>query len=135
MDFSYLYCTHAISIRQPWADLILSGDKQIEYRTWPLPRVWLGVPMYLHAGKAPAPDFADDTIPSERYGAILGIVRFSVCLRWDHRLGTVDQDGIQWSTVEPFVGPYGWAIDYVESLSEPIPYRGQLRIFRVTLHR
>ena len=134
MAFPDLYCTHAISIRQPWADAILSGDKQIEYRTWPLPKNWRSVPMYLHAGKAPAPDLADETIPPERYGAILGIVRFSDCLLWDHRLGTVDQDGIQWSTSEPFVGPYEWVIDYVESFPEPIPYRGQLRIFRVRLH-
>ena len=46
-----LSATHAISIRQPWADHILYDRKSVENRTWKLPERWFGVPLWLHAGK------------------------------------------------------------------------------------
>lgn len=39
---------YALSVRQPWAALILSGRKTVEVRTWPTPRRG---PVLLHAGK------------------------------------------------------------------------------------
>lgn len=38
-----------LSIRQPWADLILSGAKTVENRTWPTR--WRGV-LVVHAGRS-----------------------------------------------------------------------------------
>lgn len=40
-----------ISIRQPWAWLILHGGKDIENRTWPLPSKFNGKRVGIHAGK------------------------------------------------------------------------------------
>lgn len=41
-----------ISIRQPWAELIISHGKDIENRTWRIPRKYLNTPVLIHAGKA-----------------------------------------------------------------------------------
>ena len=41
----------AISIRQPWAWAILQTDKDVENRTWPLPKKFIGKPVLIHTGK------------------------------------------------------------------------------------
>ena len=38
----------AISIRQPWAELILRGWKLTEYRSWRIPEKYWGEWLYLH---------------------------------------------------------------------------------------
>ena len=45
--------TRALSVRQPWAELILRGGKTAEYRTRAT-RV-IGEPFYLYAAKSPGP--------------------------------------------------------------------------------
>lgn len=42
---------YAISIRQPWAELILQGKKNTEYRVWRLGDQFVGEWLYLHAAK------------------------------------------------------------------------------------
>ena len=46
----------AISIRQPWAALIVLGIKDIENRTWPLPGRYVGKRVSIHAGQQPDRD-------------------------------------------------------------------------------
>ena len=41
----------AISIRQPWAWAILHAGKDVENRTWSIPRKYLNTPVLIHAGK------------------------------------------------------------------------------------
>lgn len=44
----------AISVRQPWAWLLLHKGKNVENRSWALPACYVGVPLLLHAGKTEA---------------------------------------------------------------------------------
>ena len=39
----------AISIKQPWASLIVHGIKDIENRTWPCPKKYIGQRVLIHA--------------------------------------------------------------------------------------
>ena len=39
----------AITIKQPWASLIVHGIKDIENRTWPCPRKYIGQRVFIHA--------------------------------------------------------------------------------------
>jgi len=41
----------AISIKQPWASLIVHGIKDIENRTWPCPKRYIGQRVLIHASK------------------------------------------------------------------------------------
>ncbi|MGE4194684.1 MAG: RNA-binding protein [Pseudodesulfovibrio sp.] len=50
---------YAISIRQPWAGLIVLGFKDIENRTWPTPPAMIGKNFLIHAGKQPDPNIID----------------------------------------------------------------------------
>ena len=121
--------THALSVRQPWADLILFNTKRVENRTWRIPDKWVGVPVYLHAGKKPEPfdhyDFMYQPYPASlqvRLGAILGIVTFG-------RAFQPKEPKREWE-----IGPWCWPITEVNFvLANPIPYRGMLGFFPVTL--
>lgn len=46
----------AISIRQPWASLIVSGYKLVENRSWKLPQKYFGKDILIHAGMKFAKD-------------------------------------------------------------------------------
>ena len=43
----------AITIKQPWASLIVHGIKDIENRTWPCPKKYLGQRVLIHASGKP----------------------------------------------------------------------------------
>ena len=43
---------YAISVRQPWAHLILCGYKRVEYRTWRLPEKYWKKWKFLHVSSA-----------------------------------------------------------------------------------
>jgi len=90
----------AISIRQPWAFLITQDimppqRKDIENRTWRLPRKYIDTPVLVHAGKARRALTLDDVLARHRVylpsteaftldglpvGGIVGVVRFGECM-------------------------------------------------------
>ena len=43
----------AITIKQPWASLIVHGIKDIENRTWPCPKKYLGQRVLIHSSAVP----------------------------------------------------------------------------------
>lgn len=43
----------AITIKQPWASLIVHGIKPIENRTWPCPKKYIGQRILIHASAVP----------------------------------------------------------------------------------
>lgn len=124
----------AISIRQPWAWCIINAGKDVENRTWPLPKKYLNTPVLIHAGKTAdedAVDFLDcigmiqsgcptpDTYPK---GGIVGALVFNCC----------KPSGSEWA--EP--GLYHWGIRN----AVPLPFfacKGRLGFFTVdyTPHR
>ena len=112
----------ALSIRQPWADLILLHRKDIENRTWRLPSSMIGQRICVHAGKkydedaywpATLPDVPPDP---DRLGAILGEITIVDCVTTHPSL---------W-----FYGPYGFVLEDPEPYRVPIPCRGSLGFFR-----
>jgi hypothetical protein len=120
----------ALSIRQPWAELILQGRKTIELRTWSTP--YRGR-LLIHAGKKV--DYDD----CGQYGLD------PASLTTGALVGTVELTGIrtfnwwQWRWLRKQhlgAGPFyadvlGWELSDPQRLAEPVPYRGQLRLFNV----
>ena len=43
----------AITVKQPWASLIVHGIKDIENRTWPCPKRYIGKRVLIHASSSP----------------------------------------------------------------------------------
>lgn len=129
-----------ISIRQPWAGLILVGHKPVENRMWQHIPQYRG-PLLIHASKTAEMD--EDTLEfimfllsikkcvaqlnqppfahSSWMGAIIGIVDFYDALP----VGSVKQDDI-WRDPNQ-IGLYFRN----PRIFEPIPYKGQLGLFEV----
>lgn len=114
-----------LSIRQPWAWLIVNGMKPVENRTWPtLTRGWIAI----HAGKTlAAPEeqlwiqrqFPSLSVPSNLVkGHIVGFARLVDC---------VQKHSSPW-----FGGPFGFVFDRTVRFDGP-PIRGALGLFAVDL--
>jgi hypothetical protein len=97
----------ALSIRQPWPHLVVTGRKRIENRTW---RTAYRGPLLVHAGSQWHGEPIDAiekrhriTIPRDiPLGGIIGIVDLV--------------DIVERSEDPYFVGPYGWVLRNARSL-------------------
>lgn len=96
-----------LSIRQPWASLIIYDGKDIENRTWPTS--YRG-PVLVHAAMKPD-DIIDHTMSQ---GGIIGIVDVVDC---------VTQSSSRW-----WHGPYGFVLKNARPLPF-MPCKGRLGFF------
>lgn len=121
----------ALTICQPYAELIRCGEKRVENRSWPT--AYRGA-IYIHAGKGRA--FWDATVdtvryPSAAFGAIVAIARLVDCTT----IGTI-QTGLldneyPWLKSHPHAfGPWCWILDSVTPIG-PWPWKGQLGLFDI----
>lgn len=119
--------TIAISIRQPWAHLIIHGRKPVENRTW---ATKFRGPVWIHAGKGMTKDeyrevvrftkelFGHSIVPPAReleFGGIVGKANLVDC--------------VQEMKSEWFFGPWGFVLENAEPVSFK-PCRGALGFFR-----
>lgn len=99
----------AISIKQPWASLIVHGIKDIENRTWKCPKQYIGQRVLIHASKKDAGwkdlplnfrqievarehGFSFDELPK---GAIIGSVVITDCVQ-NHPSVWAEKDCWNW---------------------------------------
>ena len=130
-----------LSVRQPWAYLIVAGYKPVENRTWntcyrgpllihasqameendfPVQREWIKtLNQYLIAGDE-SPIVIPEDLPR---GAIVGAATLSHVDCGNGYQG----DGLACSSPW-FEGPYGFHMADAVEFAEPIPWRGQLGI-------
>ncbi len=122
-----------LTICQPYAELILLGEKRVENRTW---STRYRGPLLIHAGKSRAwlslpgqalvtaaggnPDRLD-------FGAVVGrcVLRSIVSLTAIRRGSGLAPDYRWLSTHEHCEGPYCWVLDEVQRLERPVPWRGK----------
>lgn len=120
----------ALSIKQPWAELILRGIKDVENRTWKTNHRGL---LLIHTSKGLDADamlaLNNNEIPGIKWpdefkvgnlpkGAIVGVCKIHICSFSKHS---------QWHED----GLWGWYLKNIRRFDEPIPYRGQLGLFDV----
>ena len=115
----------ALTIAQPYAELIARGDKPIENRTWPTR--YRG-PLAIHAGKSRG--WLDDgdelRYLGMPFGAIIATAELVACLPLIY-----PADGSNWPARWRHLhdhahanGPWCWVLEHVRRLPEPVPYRG-----------
>lgn len=87
--------TPALTLHQPWADLIVRGVKRYEFRSWAMPRRYILKPIAIHAGKTFDADgwatirrFADAGLEGE-LGLTADAVGWADPLRNRHPAGAV----------------------------------------------
>ena len=108
----------ALSVQQPWVDLILAGEKNIEYRSRRMREMG---PLLLHASKTIKQENFErvgleaeiDRLP---YGALVGVV-----------------DVVDVVAVEGQEGLFEWRLAHPRRFAMPIPYSGAAGIFRVPM--
>lgn len=101
---------YALSVKQPWAELIARGDKRIEYRSWTTKHRG---DLLIVASKTPDEDgFADEDVDPDAviYGA-------AVCV-------------VQLTKVTGADGDYRWHVAKPRRV-KPIPIRGYAALYTV----
>lgn len=101
----------ALTICQPYAHLIVIGEKIVEFRTWPT--AYRG-PLAIHAGKSRSwlEEGDEKQYPAMSFGAIVGIAELIEC----------ETSGD---------GDWDWHLADVRKLVTPIPYKGQRGLFDI----
>lgn len=110
----------ALTVCQPYAELIACGEKVIENRNWPTS--YRG-PLVIHAGKSLA--WLDEPSDKDRFvfGAVVAVADLTDCRRLAD-LPVHLQDN------EHANGPWCWLLANVRRV-EPVPYRGVQGLFDV----
>ncbi len=126
----------ALSIRQPWAGLIVAGRKRIEVRTWP---THLRGPLLIHASKTPdqRPEALRHVTPDlaalcALAGGVIGRVELIECREYRTRAAFAAEADRHLNAPGWFVPPalYGLVLAH----PVPLPFHhcsGQTRFFTV----
>ena len=116
----------ALSIRQPWAELILRGKKTIEVRSWDT--TYRGK-LYLHTGKVPAYKALDLGLQDLFLGGYVGTIELASTVAFTPDLWE------QWRELHLSDGPFrqgliAWMIRNPRRFKNAIPGPGALKIFQ-----
>jgi hypothetical protein len=107
-----------LTIRQPWAEWIIAGEKDVENRTWSTSHRGL---MGIHAGQSVAALRELDLDPADFVlGALVGLVELVDIVR-DHPSPWAEVDRWYWLVTRP------------HRFAEPMPLRGALGLFTVDI--
>ena len=124
---------YALSIRQPWAEIILQGKKSIETRKWDTK--FRGT-FYIHAPKS-IDDYACKVFNIDKYSLVIGaIVGKAELVSTKEYLTTyefLDDEEKHKSKFYGFDSPtYGFVLENVERVG-PIPTKGKLGFFKIEI--
>ena len=122
----------AISLRQPWADLVVSGRKTLELRTW---RTSHRGPLAIHASKNVNLEACTKfQIDPRRLvtGALIGTAELVDIIAVD---GVVFDARKNEHLAEGFFQPplQGWVLANPHRMDVPLPYSGHMSLFTVDL--
>ena len=120
-----------LTIKQPWATLIMQGDKRFEFRSW---QTKYRGELLIHAGKGIDKEavkrlakYLPEELPS---GKILGKVELVDCIKMssDFKKLLLNENKDIY-TKSSFSENYGWQLDNVEVFKDPIPAKGKLSLW------
>ena len=125
-----------LTVREPWATLIIEGIKKYEFRSW---KTSYRGKMLIHAGSKLE---KDSLLRFERYdlrfkcGYIIGEVDLVDCIlvdeKFDQELSNVNVDVYGKNS---HVGKYAWKLENVKRYDKPIFYKGQLGLWNCDIDK
>jgi hypothetical protein len=120
----------ALSIRQPWAELILQGRRTIEPRTWQTNyRGRIAIHASQTIGEEACVAYGLDPARVVR-GALVGTVELVDILPLDEKEWEALRD--QHLSLRDCPGPmFGWQLEAPQRLPQPVPMRGRMSLFNV----
>lgn len=126
----------ALTICQPYAELIARGEKRVENREWSTN--YRG-PLLIHAGKSRSwlDGDTDDELAAEfgrrvEFGAIVARSVLVGCFHIDRiQSGEYDRDFPWLKTHGHANGTWCWVLEHVERLPTAIPWKGEQGLFTI----
>lgn len=120
-----------LTIKQPWATLIMQGDKRFEFRSW---QTKYRGDLLIHAGKGIDEEamkrlakYLPDEIP---LGKILGKVTLVDCVKMCPEFkDMLLKENPDIYTKSSFQENYGWQVENVKFFNEPIEVKGHLSLW------
>ena len=120
-----------LTIKQPWATLIMQGDKRFEFRSWQTK--YMG-DLLIHAGKGIDKNamkrlakYLPDEIP---LGKILGKVTLVDCIRMCSEFKEMLlKENSDIYTKSSFSENFGWQVEDVQVFDKPIEAKGHLSLW------
>lgn len=145
-----------ISLWQPWASLMVHGNKRIETRSWPMPKTLVGKRVLIHAAKhwsmqlaslvhshpfaqeiKTFPTYKRLEFPGDRHcalprGYILGWVEFERCIPTDG-ISINYSDEVEQAFGDFSAGRYAWITKTFSHhpFRSPIEWRGKQGVMHV----
>lgn len=124
-----------LTIKQPWATLIMQGDKRFEFRSW---QTKYRGDLLIHAGKGIDKEamkrlakYLPDEIP---LGKILGKVTLVDCVKMCPEFkDMLLKENPDIYTKSSFQENYGWQVENVNAFDEPIEAKGHLSLWEYEL--
>lgn len=134
----------AITIWQPWAQLVITGAKRVETRghnTNVRERIAIHAAKQDHAGillHIPAEELAFfqatgvTSIPEPPTGAVLGTIQLANCVPIEELYGTEYDTPQERAFGDWSHGRYGWIMQQPERFTRPVPAKGAQGFWRWT---
>jgi hypothetical protein len=115
-----------ITIKQPWASLIVAGIKDVENRSWPFPStLTLPFTIAVHAGAKLDPKSTADELPTR---AVVGLVDVVDCRIGLHTAGRYDGCDSPWA----IPGQHHWVLANPVKFADPVPATGRMGLMPVS---
>lgn len=118
----------ALTICQPYAEMIALGVKRVENRTWPTKYRGL---LYIHAGKSRSwlEEGDEEEYPDMQFGAIVAVGRLVDCVNYEYPDSWIRRHA--WLVgYEHAGGPWCWILEGVTPIG-PWPWRGAQGLFDI----
>lgn len=120
-----------LTIKQPWATLIMQGDKRFEFRSW---QTKYRGDLLIHAGKGidkEAMKRLAKYLPEKlALGKILGKVKLVDCIKMSPEFKELLlKENSDIYTKSSFQENYGWQVSDVEEFENPIEVKGHLSLW------
>ena len=124
-----------LTIKQPWATLIMQGNKRFEFRSW---QTKYRGDLLIHAGKSidkEAMKRLEKYLPIElSIGKILGKVTLVDCVKMSPEFKEkLLKENINIYASSIFKEDYGWQVKNVEVFEKPIEASGHLSLWEYDL--
>ena len=118
-----------LTIREPWASLIINGYKKYEFRSW---KTNYRGKLLIHAGKGIDKDMlyiADKYNIKINPGNILGEVKITDCIKVDEKFNKYlkNENSVVYRGNDK--DNYAWKIDNVKKYNETISINGKLGLW------
>ena len=120
-----------LTIKQPWATLIMQGNKRFEFRSW---QTKYRGDLLIHAGKGIDKETMkrlSKYLPKELpVGKILGKVTLIDCIKCDDDFkGKCLKENKDVYAISTFIEKFAWQLENAEVFDEPIEAKGKLSLW------